>query len=272
MSIIYSILFGLVQGLTEFLPVSSSGHLVILHHFLNLPLADSLAFDVALHLGTLLALLLFFYRDVTRLIKAFFASLVKWDLLHNPDQRLAWMLLVSSIPVFFVGYIISSSAQNYFHSLRNVAIMLIVFGVFFFIYEKIGKKEHTIEQLSWRSTVRIGLLQVLSLIPGVSRSGITIIAGLGEGLKRSEATRFSFLLSLPAVFGAGVKKIYDLSSVGVPADEKSVFVIGFAISAVSGFFCIKYFLRYVQNHGLNFFGWYRVVLGVLLLFWIYIYG
>lgn len=271
MLVIYSIIFGVVQGLTEFLPVSSSGHLVILHYWVDLNLTDSLSFDVALHVGTLLALFLFFWSEVIKLLKGFFVSLTNWDLSNNPEQRLAWMILVASLPVFIIGYLTEDLITEIFRSVSTVGILLIAFGLLFFFYEKLGLKNNNISDLSWGQAIKIGVAQVFALIPGVSRSGITIIAGLGENLKREEAAKFSFLLAIPAVFGAGVKKIYDLSQVGLAQGESLIFAVGLLSSLIVGYFSIKFFLRYLKNNSLNIFGWYRILVGIIVLFFYY-YG
>jgi len=269
MLIFYSIIFGLVQGLTEFLPVSSSGHLAILHYFLDLGLSDSLSFDVALHWGTFFALFIFFLPDIYRLTKAFFSSLKKWDLKNNFEERLVWMIIVASIPVLLVGYLFGDWLESFFRPLPSVAALLIFVGLLFFYYEKVSSKTDNINQLTFGKVLIIGLAQVLALVPGVSRSGITIIAGLEQNLKREEAARFSFLLSLPAVFGAAVKKIFDISKVGLPANEVILFVVGLATSFIVGYFALRFFLKYLENHSLNIFGWYRIILGlaVLVLFY-----
>ncbi|MFA5076082.1 MAG: undecaprenyl-diphosphate phosphatase [Patescibacteria group bacterium] len=265
MFIFYSLVFGVIQGLTEFLPVSSSGHLLILHEFFNFQLSDSLAFDVALHLGTFVALLIFFWPEVVKYLKAFFNSLGYWDLKANIDQRLAWMILVGSLPAIFIGYLLTIFDDGLLRSVTSAAIVLIAFGILFFIYEIIGQKNKDLSQLSWAGALRIGLAQILALIPGVSRSGVTIIAGLGENLKRTEAARFSFLLSLPVIFAAGVKKSFDLIQQGINPSEIGLFVVGFVVSGVVGYFCLKYFLQYLANHSLNVFGIYRIILGAAVL-------
>lgn len=270
MLIIYSLVFGVIQGLTEFLPVSSSGHLVILHQFFNLSFGDSMSFDVALHWGTLLALLIFFSPDIIKLLKSFFSSFTNWDLRNNFDQRLSWMILAATIPVIIVGFLAEDLIDQYTRSVPSIAVLLIVFGLFFFLFEKISLKNRNIENISWSGALFIGLAQVLALVPGVSRSGVTIIAGLGQNLKRSDAARFSFLLSIPAVFGAGLKKIYDLRETGLPSGEGLLFIVGLASAALVGYICLKYFLKYLENHSLNIFGWYRIILGVLALILIYV--
>jgi len=268
----YSVIFGIIQGLTEFLPISSSGHLAILHQLLDLKLSDSLAFDVALHLGTFLALLIYFWPEVMKLIGGFFRSLYKWQLKEDFNERLVWLILVASVPVFVVGVLGGDALESGFHSLLSLAAVYIFFGLLFFFYEKVSLKNKDLTTLSWSQAIKIGIAQILALIPGVSRSGITIIAGLGENLKREEAARFSFLLSLPAVAGAAVKKGYDLHKVGLQSGEATLLIIGLVVSAIIGYLCIKYFLIYLKNHSLNIFGWYRIILGLALIIGVIFYG
>ncbi len=264
MLIFYSIIFGIVQGLTEFLPVSSSGHLVILHHFLDFNIADSLGFDVALHLGTLFALFIFFWSDIIRLVKAFFISLAKWNFKEDVDQRLAWLIFLATIPAAIAGYFLENMVETVFRSVNVVVIALIVGALLFFLFEKLGKKTVKIDKLGWKGALVIGLAQVLALIPGISRSGITIIAGLGFNLKREEAARFSFLMAMPIIFGAALKKTLDLISQGLNG-ELLIFVIGFSVSLIFGYFCVKYFLRYLKNNSLNVFGIYRILLAFIII-------
>lgn len=265
MNLIYSIIAGAIQGLTEFLPISSSGHLVLLHEYLNFDLSNNLAFDVVLHLGTLVALLIFFWQDVLYLLKSFFKSFVRRDI-TDPNQRLSWQLLLATIPAVLAGYFFEDIIDLYFRNILSVALMLILFGGVLYLADRYFSKVKTIPQLSLFNAIVIGIAQVLALVPGVSRSGITIIAGLGQKLNRGEAARFSFLMAIPVVFGAGAKKVYDFSAQGgINNDEILVLILGFITAAITGYLCIKYFLQFLQNHSLQFFAYYRIILGLILL-------
>ncbi len=269
MTLWWAIIFGIVQGLTEFLPISSSGHLVVLHQLTGIQGAADLSFDVALHFGTLLALLGFFWADIWRLLIEWGQSIWhrRWHH-YSDDARLAWQLLLATGPVLIVGAIGGAALEERFRSLPSVAVMLIVFGIFFFIFEATSRQRFKMTDLSWGSALKIGLAQVLALVPGVSRSGITIIAGLGEGLKRSEAARFSFLLSIPAVAAAAIKQGIDLSQVGMPAGGWPTFMVGAGAAAIVGWLAIRYLLRFLEHHTLAGFGWYRILLGLaVLLVW-----
>lgn len=267
MDYIYSTILGIIQGLTEFWPVSSSGHLLVAHDLLNFDFVDNLGFDVALHLGTLLALLVYFYKDIYRYILAFIKSFANWDLKNNLDQRIAWYIFVGTFPAAFTGFFIADIAESTFRNLWLVASMLIIFGIFFILFEKLFPKIYELDKLTWYGVILIGVAQAIALVPGVSRSGITIITGLSQGLKRSAAAKFSFLLSIPVVFGAGLKKLYDVGKEGLTGSEWGVMIVGFIISAIVGYIAIKFLLKFLQNNPLNIFAYYRFVLaGVIIVY------
>ncbi|XOU94649.1 MAG: undecaprenyl-diphosphatase UppP [Candidatus Kerfeldbacteria bacterium] len=267
MDYLYSTILGLIQGLTEVFPVSSSGHLVIAHDLLNFDFVSDLSFDVALHLGTLLALVVYFYKDINKYIVSFFGSFANWDLKNNFDQRMAWYILVSTIPAGIAGFFMADIAEELLRNLWLVASMLIIFGIFFIVFEKIFKKDKELDQLKWFGAIHIGVAQAIALIPGVSRSGITIITGLAQGLKREAAARFSFLLSIPIVFGAGMKKMYDVSQTGLENDQWIILGVGFVVSAVVGYLAIRFLLKFLQKNPLNIFAYYRFVLaGVIIIY------
>jgi len=265
MDYFYSTLLGIIQGLTEFWPISSSGHLVIAHDVLNFDFSDNLGFDVALHLGTLAALLIYFWRDIIKYIVAFFKSFANWNIKDSVDQRISWYIFIGTIPAGVVGYFIEDYAETIFRNSWLVAGLLIGVGILFIIFEKVFKKIKSLDNMSWTGAIVIGFAQVLALVPGVSRSGITIIAGLSQGLKRETAARFSFLLSIPIVFGAGLKRIVEVAGQGLQLSEWAAIVIGFIAAAVVGFFAIRFLLRYLVEHSLNIFAYYRFVLGFVII-------
>lgn len=268
--IFYSLIAGIIQGLTEFLPISSSGHLVIFHDLLGFNLIDNLAFDVVLHLGTLVALVLFFWQDILKYLKAFFQSLTNWNLKGNTNQRLAWYILIATLPAAIIGYFLEEQIELVFRTTLLVAIMLIGFGIILYLVDRFSAKIKTMDQLTFPSSFLIGIVQAVALIPGVSRSGITIIAGLSQKLNRQSAARFSFLLSIPIVFGAGIKKVSDLAIQRSSDIDFLVLVFGFLSATITGYFCIKYFLRFLQRHSLNIFAYYRIVLGAVILISLYL--
>ena len=264
MDIVYAALFGIIQGLTEFLPVSSSGHLVLLHDLFNFELKSSLGFDVFLHVGTLVALFGFFYKDIGKIIKGFFQSFKKWDLKNNSNQKIAWFIILGTIPAALAGFFLDSIIENYFRETWLVALMLLIVGALFFLVEKVAKRTKEMKEMKWYDSLLVGIAQAIALIPGVSRSGITIITGMTMKLKRHEAARFAFLLSIPIILGAGIKKVIDLSIEGFVSSELLLYIVGFVFSAVVGYFCVKYFIRYLNKYSLRPFGWYRIVIAIII--------
>lgn len=287
-----AVVFGIIQGITEFLPISSSGHLVILHKFISLPIQDELTFDIILHIATLIAVIWFFRKDVWRLLKAWITSLVYitrflyyyiYTIIRpnnknkisesrrdsffgkiDMDTKLSWFIVLATIPAVLAGLFLENMIENIFRSPIVVVIMLIVVGALFIVFEKISRKIGELSNLNWQRSLFIGLAQAISLIPGTSRSGITIIAGLGAGLKREAAIKFSFLLSIPIIFGASIKKIPNSFEMPLPG-EALILLISFIASITTGFFAIKYFLQFSRRFSLNIFAYYRFILAILIL-------
>lgn len=254
MEILYATILGIVQGITEFVPVSSSGHLVILHEWLNLNLQSDLAFDVALHTGTLVALIIFFYKDIIGYIK-------------NKD-KLLYLILIAIVPAGIIGLLFEDIIDFYLRSIWVVVLMLILIGIAFLYFEQYSAKNKNLKSLTWKKALVIGIAQVLALIPGTSRSGITILAGMGYDLKREQAARFSFLIGLPIFAGAGLKKAYDLSKMEIQSQEWLIFAVGFFVSAIVGYFCVKYLLKFLEKHSLKGFAYYRFGLAVVLIIYL----
>lgn len=267
MDYILSLIFGIVQGVTEFFPVSSSGHLIILHNIFDFNLSDNLAFDVALHVGTLLALVIVFWADIVKIIKAIFQAR---DLESQKNRKLAGLILIGIIPAGIVGFLFADKIEQAFHHPEVVAIMLVLVGVIFLIAEKLKLKQRDLAEFGWKGALAVGLAQLLALIPGTSRAGITIVSGMFVGLRRESATRFSFLLAMPIIFGAGLAKGLDLFTIKLSTSEIWIFVIGILSSAVFGYLAIKYLLKFVRSHRLNVFAYYRFVLAGLILIYLLI--
>lgn len=257
-----AIILGTMQGLGEFLPISSSGHLLLAHHFLRFDVADSLTFDVALHIGTLAALLLYFWRDIIVLIRDFVRSFRVRPL--TPELKLPWLIAVAAIPAAVFGGLF----DRFFESLRNpwiVVAAFVVIGLLFLWIERIRTHSmRTIRDMRWTTALGIGIAQVISLIPGVSRSGITIVAGMYAGLSREQAARFTFLLSIPVVAGAAALKLSDIREAGIPSDERTAMLVGIATAAVVGYAVIRFLLRYLANHTLRIFAYYRFAIAVIV--------
>lgn len=252
-------MLGIVQGLTEFIPVSSSGHLLIMQRLLGVSEAG-LTFDVALHLGTLLALVLFFHRDIRQLA----AALVR----KSPQTRLAWWLVAATLPAVVAGILLEDLAESSFRSTRLAAFNLILIGVLMILAERMAARRSPPAEstdVSGRQAMSMGLAQALALVPGVSRSGSTITAGLFTGLSRVAAARFSFLLAIPITFGAIVKVVFNGDTLAHIGRESGIFAAGIITAFVSGFVAIRFLLRFVAKRRLDVFAYYRIALGALVL-------
>ncbi|MFH1668181.1 MAG: undecaprenyl-diphosphatase UppP [Candidatus Komeilibacteria bacterium] len=257
---LYIIFSSLIQSITEFIPVSSSGHLIIWHHFISSPL-NEIQYDIILHAGSLLALLFYFRKDVVRLIKGWFLSF-RGE--HNQDSRLAWLLIISTIPAAVIGFFLEDLIVNIFRATYWVVGMLIIIGFVMMLAEKYAEQKKTVKELTIRHAICLGLWQCLAFIPGTSRSGITIIAGMFLKLKRAEAARYSFLLAIPTLLGASLRGFSMVISEGMTMNTIIIQFVALVITFVFSIFVIKFFLNYLQQHSLYPFAWYRIVLALLL--------
>jgi undecaprenyl-diphosphatase len=266
LGLLEAILLGVVQGLTEFLPVSSSGHLLLGQYFLGLSQERfGLPFDVALHMGTLVAVVTYFWRNLLRMAEAFVRSLTPGGRnLADPDQRLAYLILASTVPAALIGFFLESFFENTVRSPWVVAFNLVVVGVLFIVAEGVGSKTRSADKLRFGEAVGIGAAQAAALVPGVSRSGATMTLGLFMGLRREEAARFSFLMSVPIIAGAGLLQLSEALSEGMSRSEVLVFAAGFISSAVVGYLAIRFFLRFVVHHSLRAFAYYRFGLAAVV--------
>ena len=279
MQFIQAIILGLVQGLTEFIPISSSAHLVIVPWIFGWddPLFRSLGFDVALHLGTLTALVVFFWKDWVRLVGAWFMSIAQRKVGKDPDRRMAWFILVACIPGAIAGLLFESRIEKLFHpegspllpaSMIAMAAIIAALGGLLFAADRFAKRGRAMGAMGWKDAIIIGFSQALAIFPGVSRSGATITAGLALGLERESAARFSFLLSAPIIAGAGAKSLYDfakgLGGSAAMSSEWGLIALGFVVAAASGFFCIKFLLDFLQRHTARSFVYYRWALALLV--------
>ncbi len=263
-----ALVMGIVQGLTEFLPVSSSGHLVLVPFLLGSDDAfiNSLAFSVMLHVGTLVALLVYFRSDWLRLIPAGFAALRDRSFRGDPDRMLAWLLVASTIPAALAGLLFSDVIETRFREPGLVAITLIVGGVILFVADRVGGRDRGITDITFPIAIGIGAAQALALVPGLSRSGISISAGRLAGLDRAAAARFSFLMATPITAGAIVfeaRKLFT-GEAGVEVAAAPL-AIGLVASLLSGFVAIHFMLRYLQTRSLDVFVWYRFALAAVVI-------
>ncbi|MEN8140572.1 MAG: undecaprenyl-diphosphatase UppP [Thermodesulfobacteriota bacterium] len=262
MEIISAILLGIIQGATEFLPVSSSGHLLLAEHFFQVEGA-SLTFDVMLHLATLGAILVYFRRDFTSLTLAFFGRPTPGD--NGRQRQLAIYICAATVPAVVAGLLLGKYAETIFRSPALVAVSLSVAGLLLLWAEKAGRHARHMEKLRFRDAMLIGCAQALALIPGVSRSGATITAGLFLGLTRDTAARFSFLLSAPVVAGAGGYKAMKLfSGPGLSNDQLLFYGAGFIAAALSGYAIIAFLMRFVQTKSLAVFAYYRFAITAIV--------
>lgn len=266
--ILRAIVLGIVQGLTEFLPISSSGHLIIVRELFGWEFTDELTFDVSLHLGTTAAVLAYFARDWIGMARGglrWLAGDRKPRVGETADARVLILIIVGSIPIAITGLLLQDWIENEIRSPVVASAMLIVFALVLLLAERLGRGDQSIHDASLKDALAIGGAQALALIPGVSRSGITISAGLVRGLDRSSAARFSFLLSTPAIGGAALLTLGDAISEGVIAGSLDIIIAGFIASAVVGWFAIAVLMRVLQTHTFLPFVIYRIAAGTFFL-------
>jgi undecaprenyl-diphosphatase len=276
-----AIVLAIVQGLGEFIPVSSSGHLIIIRRLLGwneLSPANELTFDVALHFGTLLSVLFYFRRTWFQIIRAALggkvvrfsesgdsgANLTAEE--QKEERMLLWFMVIATIPAGIAGKLLEHSAEEYFREhIFLIAGALIVVALLMWLGEKVGKLEKPLTKISLTDSLAIGVAQAFALIPGVSRSGSTITAGLFRGLTRDAAVRFSFLLSTPLIAGAALLKAHELRKEGLPAEMHMPFIVGILVSALVGYVAIAWLIRYLQSNSLRLFIIYRIIAGVVVI-------
>jgi undecaprenyl-diphosphatase len=259
MSIFEAIILGLVQGLTEFIPVSSSGHLVLMRDAFGLNV-QGLVFDVALHFGTLMALAVYFWKDIGLLVQGLLGKGIY--------RRVAWWIGAATIPAVIFGVLLESAAESAFRTAPRVAINLIAVAFLMLAAERWSKRYTTktsLEDISAKQAIGVGLAQAAAIVPGVSRSGSTITAGLFLGLDRVTATRFSFLLGLPIMVGAVAKVLLSDQAAHQITHEPMLFVVGIVVAFISGLVAIRFLLRYLAHHTLAVFAYYRIALGIVVL-------
>ncbi|NOQ89197.1 MAG: undecaprenyl-diphosphate phosphatase [Gammaproteobacteria bacterium] len=260
MDLLQIIVLALVQGLTEFLPISSSAHLILVPYITGW--ADQgLAFDVAVHIGTLSAVVLYFRKEISEMFFAWFAS---FKGKHSEDSKLAWGVLIGTIPVGIAGLLFKDVISEHLRTPLVIAITTILFGFLLWYADWSGKRNRDEHTMSWKDIIFVGCAQAIALIPGTSRSGITITAGLMIGLTAPAAARFSFLLSIPVIILAGGVETLEYLEVA-SIDDKNDLIIGALISAVSAYLCIHYFLMLLERIGMTPFVIYRLLLGIVLL-------
>jgi len=262
------IVLSLIQGLTEFLPISSSAHLILVPAFTAWQ-DQGQAFDVALHIGSLTAVIIYFRQDIAKMLSAWTKSLTTRQ--QTADSRLAWAVLFGTIPVGLAGLAFKDYVETDLRGATVIGITSIVFGLLLWYADWVGKRSRDEHAMTWKDVLIIGCAQALALIPGTSRSGITMTAGLMVGLTRSASARFSFLLSIPTIILSGGLKGLELIKSEAPVDV-SAMITGTILSAITAYLCIHYFLKLLENMGMLPFVVYRVLLGIFILSGIYIVG
>lgn len=263
MSGLQSFILGIIQGLTEFLPISSSGHLVIIPNLLGWNISDKFIFDVLVQVATLIAVISYFWKDLFVIGKAMVNGLLERSLLANPDSRLGWMLLLSSIPAGLIGIILKDLVEDAFKSLVATGIALLITAMLLVIAENVGKRIYNLRDVSWFTALWIGFFQVIAIFPGVSRSGATISGGMTRDLKRPAAARFSFLMSIPIMLAAGLLEAIELINRPDVLDLLPVYIPGFVSAAVVGYLAIRWLIRYLQQHSLYIFVIYCALMGII---------
>jgi len=260
---LHIVLLALVQGITEFLPISSSAHLILPKELLGWS-DQGLAFDVAVHVGSLTAVVIYFYKDILNLVVAWCRSILTRKATH--DSRLGWMIIFATIPAGLAGLMFNDIVETYFRSIVVIMITTVVFGIYLGFADWHGKRSLTLSQMTMKMALIIGFSQVLSLIPGTSRSGITMATALMVGMQREDSARFSFLLSIPIIFFAGLFEGVGLLELDQAAQETlwRDLILGALMAGVSAFLCIHYFLRFIQKIGMWPFVIYRLLLGAVL--------
>lgn len=267
LDILSAIILGAVQGISEFLPISSSGHLVLVPTLLGIE--TGLAFDTILHIGTLVAIFTFFWKDIINLIKGFILSIIdltegvdifKRELHRVPEKRFAWLIIVGTIPTGIMGILLKDAIETIFRGTLFVGIFLLVTAAVLYYSERHSSGQITQKDMSFKQALIVGICQGLAVFPGISRSGSTIASGLCLGLNREYAARYSFLLSIPAVIGAGLIQIKDIATLDASA---SVLLAGFISSVIFGYLSIKLLMKMIKGWSLDIFAYYCTIIGII---------
>lgn len=264
MELFDAILLGIVQGITEFLPVSSTGHLILTRELLGIDTANGLAFDAILHLATAGAVILYFYKDLSVLFNAVLRRFGRLPV-NERDLTLVYALIAATIPAVVLGLLLESTMETLFRNPLLVAGVLVAGSLLFMYAEWVYEHSYPQNEMNIKKAFKIGLFQSLALVPGMSRAGASISGGMLLGLTRKEAARFAFLLSIPVILGAGMKKLLELIGSNTPVPWGDVLVAAIA-AFVTGFLAVHFMLRFVRTHSLWPFIWYRIILAGFVIF------
>jgi undecaprenyl-diphosphatase len=270
-NVIQALILGMVQGLTEFLPISSSAHLVLVPELMGVK--SSLAFDTLLHLGTLIAVVSYFWNDVVNMIKAFISSLkdvpqgkFRRELRDDAFKRLSWLVIVGTIPAALMGILLKDFFESLFSSVAAVGVFLLITGFILWGVERMPRGDKKVKEITFTNSLLVGIAQGCAIAPGISRSGATIATSLFLGFDRELAARFSFLLSIPAILGAALIQAKDLTA-GFDLST-GVFVAGLLSSMIFGYLAIKFLMGYIKQHKLTIFAYYCWIVGLVVLLWV----
>jgi len=265
MNFIDAAILGALQGITEFLPISSSGHLILAEKFMNLDIESLKSFDVMLNLGTLLAVLIYFWQEVKGMIIAFWKFIVRKLPANDPHAKLIVYLVLGTIPAVIVG-LFGDTIDEHFRNAKSVTVMMLMVAIVFVIAELFYKKVKAkkVEVGSWKQALIIGIAQSFALVPGISRSGSTIVAGLFQGIERENVAKFSFLLSIPAVCGAITLTGIKILKHGTVNVAMGPLFIGFLMSFIFGILSVAFLMKFLKKHSLNTFAVYRILFAILL--------
>jgi undecaprenyl-diphosphatase len=267
MTIFQSFILGIIQGLTEFIPISSTAHLLIWQQIFGLPASDAMfSFLVIVQLGTILSLVVYFWKDLLKLVKAFFAKPFS-----TPENKLGWYIIIATIPALVFGYLLKSAVEALFKTpLLEAAIRLFITAVVLALAEWLGKHERILEKMTWLDALLVGIAQVIAIFPGASRSGTTISAGMARGLDRPSAARFAFLMSVPVMLAAGGYQSLDLLKMSGVGSFLPMLLVGFVVAAFVGWLAVKWMMGYLIRHSLFIFAAYCAIIGTTCLIFILI--
>ena len=264
MTFLQAIILGIVQGLTEFIPISSSGHLVLVKYLLGWDISPEAAFvfDVMVQVATLVAVFAYFWTDIVSITQITFRDLLQKQPTAHPESKLAWLLLLATIPAGLFGLIFNGTFEKAFGSPLATSIFLLVTAILLVIAEKVGKRTRPLSEINWVDAIWIGIMQILALFPGISRSGATISAGMTRDLDRPSAARFSFLMSIPIMISAGFFASFELSNIPDFADLLPTFAVGFITAAITGYLAIRWLLKFLSHRSLYVFAIYCAGFGI----------
>jgi undecaprenyl-diphosphatase len=272
MSFFQSIVLGVIQGLTEFLPISSSAHLVIAPYLFGwkIPADEAFVFDVLVQVGTLVAVIVYFWKDLVAIIGAVLSGLARGKPFATPNARLGWNIVLATIPAGVIGFLLQKDVEAAFNSVRVTAILLLVTAALLTIGELVGRRSRNIASIDWKDSLWIGFSQAISIFPGISRSGSTMTGGMTRHLDRPSAARFAFLMAVPVMLAAGLLAGLDLRKITGWTSFLPVILAGFATAAVVGYFAIRWLLRYLTRNSFYVFAIYTALLGAVVLILSYV--